>query len=84
MRGGASEVSMRTQINWTGCGIAALGLLVAGAGGLVWLGNAMAMEGGSEGIGILGILGAVAGVALAAVGGAVAGLGKSGRGPGPD
>jgi hypothetical protein len=49
-------------------GIFAVGLFLAGVGFLVYLGNALAMEGASGSIARLGILGMIAGSIIAGVG----------------
>jgi hypothetical protein len=64
-------------MNGVGCGIAAGGFLLSGLGTLVCYANALAMEGASEDVSFVGLLGVLAGAIVAVVGSVVAVLGRS-------
>jgi hypothetical protein len=60
-----------------GCAIAAAGLVLSGLGALVCFGNALAMEGASQDVSLVGQIGVLAGAVIAVMGSVVTVLGRS-------
>jgi hypothetical protein len=69
------------RINGVGCGIAVVGFLLSGMGGLLCIGNGLAMEGANGDLAYAGYLGVLAGAIVAAAGSIIAVIGKSRTGP---